>query len=1145
MTTIRRINVSQINGDSANENNAGEIRPFGEVAFYQDESGPTEKLTLMIFDGQRTHLKSKILAPGRFYGSDADAGDGSGSDTIKLIPDATLHYNGSDQYIVVDPTGGEPGHIHLRAGGTQDASSADLYLGGELTFVRVSDTSDTVTIRTTQAGDPAISKQWQFTPNGDLYFPSTTADLFIGEDEPGLTLKSSLGIAFVTNLDANSQAWIFDSDGNLTVPGTIIFSGSPAVLTLSTLTTTDVNASGNISANYFIGNGSQLTGLPASYTNSNVTTLLANLGTNNISTTGNITAGNILTNNYYYANGSPFTPGSVYGDSNVVNLLSSFGSNSVSTSGNLTGGNLNASGNIKFSANSGNIVFNNGASIHTDTGALNRNGSIVLTPYTGAGSTFPGVVIGGAGRLLSPQGSVHQVFNTSDVTFQVQLKSSISTAATSTSTGALVIPGGVGVGGNLYVGGDSSTGINAIVAGLTNTLLPNTAASFTTNVNNYSQVTFQNKNTGADATADFILTADNGSDSTNYGDFGIINSGYDNATPTNSLGNIVYAADTYIYAQGNLSNTSQSGGNLVIGTTTSAKTVKIFAGGATNNNLVANISNTGVAVTGTVSATGNVTAANFIGNISITGNVTGTSSNVDLVAGAYTWSFNNTGNLVLPGNTFAVNYANGTAVSLGGAGTSYTDANVTTLLASLGSNVISSTANITTTANISGGNLITTGTFQSANISATGNITSGNGFNLVLGNAASALRQAGSNANVQLAGSINLIPDTAASSLNGVLIGGNGYLLGPSGSRVLTLNYNGVSGALGVQSNLVVGTASGGTANITGTATTGVNTVLAGVTNTILSNTVAAFSANVNNYTQITFQNKNTGADATADYILTADNGNDTTNYGDFGIINSGYDNATPTNSLGNIVFAADTYLYAQGNSSATSQSGGNLVIGTATANKSVKIFAGGNTNNSLVANISNVGINVTGSLTVSGNITGSTPNVNLVAGSYTTTFDNTGNVTIPGNVVVNGSLGIRTPNLPAFRIYGAGSSNWTTANTNFKGSGIVVDYNQGNHFNSNTGVFTTPIAGLYNITLNARVGNNNGSNQIMVIKNGLTTAGNVAVMWECDTNTGTATHFGVSTVMKLAVGDTLTANITLGNVQFDANDSWTVTYLG
>ena len=66
-----------------------------------------------------------------------------------------------------------------------------------------------------------------------------------------------------------------------------------------------------------------------------------------------------------------------------------------------------------------------------------------------------------------------------------------------------------------------------------------------------------------------------------------------------------------------------------------------------------------------------------------------------------------------------------------------------------------------------------------------------------------------------------------------------------------------------------------------------------------------------------------------------------------------------------------------------------------------------------------------------------------------------------------------------------------------------------------------------------------------MVIKNNLTSAGNVVVMWECDTNTGTAVHYGVSSVMRLAAGDFLTANITVGNVQFDSNDSWTVTYLG
>jgi len=66
------------------------------------------------------------------------------------------------------------------------------------------------------------------------------------------------------------------------------------------------------------------------------------------------------------------------------------------------------------------------------------------------------------------------------------------------------------------------------------------------------------------------------------------------------------------------------------------------------------------------------------------------------------WVFDNTGNLTLPGNTFAVNYANGTQVSLGGG--SYGDSNVTTLLGAFGSN------SIVTTGNIDGGNILASGT---------------------------------------------------------------------------------------------------------------------------------------------------------------------------------------------------------------------------------------------------------------------------------------------------------------------------------------------------------------------------------------------------------------------------------------------------
>ena len=70
----------------------------------------------------------------KVIGAGTASGDGLGYSTLELVPDGTLN---TDQYIVVDPTA--PNHIHLRAGGTQDASTAALFLGGELNHVRATD----------------------------------------------------------------------------------------------------------------------------------------------------------------------------------------------------------------------------------------------------------------------------------------------------------------------------------------------------------------------------------------------------------------------------------------------------------------------------------------------------------------------------------------------------------------------------------------------------------------------------------------------------------------------------------------------------------------------------------------------------------------------------------------------------------------------------------------------------------------------------------------------------------------------------------------------------------------------------------------------------------------------------------------------
>ena len=221
MTTIRRINVSQIDGNDANANNDDEIRPFGETAFYLDTE-QNNALTLMIFDGVRTHRRSKILRPGVFYGSNENSSDGNGFDTIKLIPDAALDFDAeytNDQYIIIEPTVGEPGHIHIRSGGVIDQSTADLFLGGELNHVKVSDTNNAVII-STDAGVEGDTREWEFDASGYLQFPGSSNGK-IGEGIiPGLVVYSDLSFGILTNLanTENSRAWTFEEDGSLTLP---------------------------------------------------------------------------------------------------------------------------------------------------------------------------------------------------------------------------------------------------------------------------------------------------------------------------------------------------------------------------------------------------------------------------------------------------------------------------------------------------------------------------------------------------------------------------------------------------------------------------------------------------------------------------------------------------------------------------------------------------------------------------------------------------------------------------------------------------------------------------------------------------------------------------------------------------------------
>jgi fibronectin-binding autotransporter adhesin len=200
-----------------------------------------------------------------------------------------------------------------------------------------------------------------------------------------------------------------------------------------------ISASGNITGNYIIGNGSQLTGLPASYGNANVVANLAALGSNPISTTGNITG------NYIIGNGSQLTglPAS-YGNANVVANLAALGSNPVSTTGNISAGNL-----ITGNGSGGNL---SGANVISAT-TLSATGNITGNYILGNGALLTGVITSVA-NINAGNSNVTVVSSGGNVTVGVGGTANVAVFASTGEyvTGVISATGNI-TGGNVISGG--------------------------------------------------------------------------------------------------------------------------------------------------------------------------------------------------------------------------------------------------------------------------------------------------------------------------------------------------------------------------------------------------------------------------------------------------------------------------------------------------------------------------------------------------------------------------------------------------------------------------------------------------------------------------------------------------------------------
>jgi hypothetical protein len=137
---------------------------------------------------------------GEIINSPNSSGDGSGYSTIKLDPDNTLE---TDQYIIIDPTG--PNHIHIRAGGEQDNSGAELILGAEKTNVKVSDYYGRVTI-STSSENHTFTRTNQKIAESSTFSNTDSLDLY-NVAEPGWVAINPTGtVAEITGTELINEA---------------------------------------------------------------------------------------------------------------------------------------------------------------------------------------------------------------------------------------------------------------------------------------------------------------------------------------------------------------------------------------------------------------------------------------------------------------------------------------------------------------------------------------------------------------------------------------------------------------------------------------------------------------------------------------------------------------------------------------------------------------------------------------------------------------------------------------------------------------------------------------------------------------------------------------------------------------------------
>ena len=258
--------------------------------------------------------------------------------------------------------------------------------------------------------------------------------------------------------------------GNLATAGTASAGGNITGGNIATAGT--VSAGGNITGNYFLGNGSQLTGVIAVDVGTLASlSVTGNIVSGNVSAVGNVVAANLVTAGGLFAADGLFT-GNLTVDGNVtyinienltvqdpiIGLGRGPNNTPLTTNDGKDRGtemwyytDAEKAAFMGYHNLSGKMIAASNVTLSSDVVTVNEYGTLVVGTLEGATVSVTGTVTGGN---ISTAGTGN--IATLEITTLANIKA--TTAASSTTTGALRVAGGVGVVGNIYAGDVYSTG---------------------------------------------------------------------------------------------------------------------------------------------------------------------------------------------------------------------------------------------------------------------------------------------------------------------------------------------------------------------------------------------------------------------------------------------------------------------------------------------------------------------------------------------------------------------------------------------------------------------------------------------------------------------------------------------------------------